>query len=274
MREITQQIYPKRDPDAHKGVYGKLYVYAGSEGMMGACHLTTMAALRSGVGRAYIATTQALANFYNISVPEAIVISYQTMESKKMLEDIEKMDVVIIGPGLGTSDIIKANIKAIINTVDIPVVLDADGINNLTMEEIQAAKAPLILTPHYGEISRLTRVPIPEIKEDPEAFAQKIAKALGVLLVLKGHQTIITDGDNMVRNSTGNPGMATAGSGDVLCGIIGANLARGNTPWASAFGGVYLHGHTGDLAVKKYGEYSLLASDIIEFIPAAIMDIS
>lgn len=281
MQELLKKIFKSRDADSHKGTYGKLYFYAGSYGMMGAAIMSLKAANRSGVGVSYIASPINLVPFYNLAEPVAVVKSYDECNGsisryarEQIISDMTGMDALVIGPGLGQSDDCKYIIEGVLNNRTGPIVIDADGLNNVSYQMLKESPSKMILTPHYGEFAQLLGISIDEAKKDGQNLAIRTANELQSILVLKGYQTIVTDGSSVYINQTGNPGLATAGSGDVLSGIIGAMLAMGNSLWDSAVAGVYLHGYAGDICALENGQYGMVATDIIDNIPKAIMQVT
>jgi NAD(P)H-hydrate epimerase len=188
-----------------------------------------------------------------------------------VLDEAARADVVVCGPGLGKGPAVAALVSGLIARLGHPLVLDADGLNALghPPAALRNRSAPTVLTPHPGEFARLTGVETPA---DPAGRAERavaFAESFGCVLVLKGHGTVVTDGRRVFRNTTGNPGMATGGTGDVLSGLIGALLGQGLEPFAAAQLGAYLHGLAGDLARDDLGEISLIASDLLDYLPRA-----
>ena len=180
-------------------------------------------------------------------------------------------DVVALGPGLGRNEALTALVTAVLAHTTAPVVLDADGLNALQghTDRLRRRSAPLILTPHPGEFARLLGSDVAAVQARRQALAVSFAAEHRVILVLKGQHTLVTDGRRLYTNTTGNPGMATGGTGDVLTGLIAALLGQGLQPFAAAQLGVYLHGLAGDLARDKLGEVSLIASDLLRYLPRA-----
>ncbi|MGE4357698.1 MAG: NAD(P)H-hydrate dehydratase, partial [Candidatus Omnitrophota bacterium] len=205
-------------------------------------------------------------------LPETKQGSLSFSAKEKILDFVKKCDCVIIGPGLSRNRETQKLVRFLIKEIRLPIVLDADGINALVGYKriLKDTKGILILTPHIGEFSRLSGVSIEEIKRDKISVAKNFSKDYNITLVLKGYETVIAQREKIYLNKTGNPGMATAGSGDVLTGMLGGFLAQGIPPFESAIIAVYLHGLAGDLAKEEKTEYSLIASDILENIPKAI----
>lgn len=271
---------PQRPQNSHKGDFGKILIIAGSRGMAGAASLTGQAALRSGAGLVRIATpanclsTVAGLNpcYTTLALPEDDqgCISYKAMTP--LLETITEHDAVALGPGLGQSRDLCHLIEEIIALADLRLVIDADGLNNLSKIKPwpQRCRAQLILTPHPGEMRRLwsglNRTALPLDRSD---CAAQFSEQTGATVVLKGAGTVVTDAQRLTINKTGNPGMATAGSGDVLTGIILSLLGQNLCRFDAASLGVFIHGLAGDLAARDLGPLSLTALDLIDFLPKA-----
>jgi len=274
MAEIKKDL-GTRDPNSHKGDYGKVLLVAGSLGMAGAAILAGRSAYSSGAGLVYCAVPTQLFPILQISLPEAICIA-----RKPGKLDYGQYDAIILGPGLGLLRENGTLVEEILKTYNGPLVIDADGLNCISQYDLYQAlldtKAQVVMTPHPGEAKRLLGV---AGIEDREKFTVSLSQTFRATTVLKGAGTIIASINNegitqVLKNTTGNPGMATAGSGDVLAGIIGAFLAKGLTPMDAASAGVYIHGVAGDLAAKELGETGLMASDICRHIPYAIKNIT
>jgi ADP-dependent NAD(P)H-hydrate dehydratase len=270
----------KRLADAHKGDFGKICIIAGSTGFSGAAALAGKSALRSGSGLVRVAVPKSVlpivASFdpcyTTIPLPEdsAGKISAKTIDT--ILNAIEGNDVIAFGPGIGVSAGIKSILENLIRIENLRLVIDADGLNNIaTLKGWQKInKANLIFTPHPGEMKRLWdglfRTAMPD---DRQKIATEFAKETNTTIVLKGHETIVADNEKFYVNTTGNPGMATAGSGDVLTGVITSLCGQQMNNFDAAVLGVYIHGLAGDLAAKDKGSVSLIATDIIDYLPAA-----
>ncbi len=273
-------LLPERKKDSHKGTYGHLFVIGGSPGLTGAVCLTCMAALRTGCGMVTAGVPESTNDIFEIKLtevmskplPETGRKTISPLAVEKCLDFIEKnADGVVIGPGISTDTGPQLFFNQIIPHIRKPLVIDADGLKLLSknLDIISDKTERIIITPHPGEMSVLTGLSISEIQSKREKTAAEFAEKYGVIVVLKGYRTIVSDGDSIYTNLTGNPGMATAGSGDVLSGIIGSLMVQSFSLWESATMGTYLHGLAGDIAARKYGEYSLIAGDIIEFLPEA-----
>lgn len=272
--EIVGKI-PKRRPNTHKGDYGKANVIAGSQGLTGAAILTCRAALRTGLGLLKLYIPESLNLLITTSVPEVVTIPLQEMRKgtiglnhiNRIIEDTEHATVLAIGPGCGNTTELAEMVRRILLEVDKPVVIDADGLNALArnISWLGNKKAQVVLTPHPGEMARLTGLTPAEINRHPIEVARDFATKWQVVVVLKGSRTIIATPEGLVYvNVNGNPGMATAGTGDILTGMITGFIAQGLTPIDAVLVGVYLHGLSGDLMAEMKGERGLLASDIVE----------
>ena len=261
----------KRDQNTHKGSYGRVAIFAGSKGMTGAAYLSTTAALRMGAGLVYNYVSEDIFDIMSIKYIEAIVKSYEDLD----YEFLEKIDAVALGMGLAKSDLAKDLTEKILK-LDKNIVVDADGLNILA-ENLDLLKDrkefSTILTPHPAEFQRLTGLSISEIEANKEEICRNFAKENKVILLLKGNKTLVTDSNKTYINKTGNAGMATAGSGDVLSGIIAALLARGLDPYNAACVGAYIHGKAGDFASRKVGEEYMLARDIIKSLSSVTANI-
>ena len=281
---------PRRDRDGHKGDFGKVLVVGGSRRMIGAPGLAGNGALRGGAGLVTIASPAPvqLAVAMLCECATSIPLGCDTRgqlasESVHQLKTAAKTcDILTIGPGMGTGAGGENLLRAALE-LELPVVVDADGLNNLAKIDnwYSLRKCPLILTPHPGEFGRLTGKTTDEIQSARlETVTEAIAKwspddsELPMILVLKGAGTIVTDGARVYVNNTGNPGMATGGSGDVLTGFIAGLALQGPELFAAACMGVYVHGAAGDLAAAKLTEESMIASDLLEFIPEAMKEIT
>ena len=257
-----------RKPDGNKGSFGKVFLAAGSREIFGAAYLSGQAALRSGAGMLKLCTPKENRGLFTC-FPEAMLALYEDAADMENLvrENLCWADVAGIGPGLGTSPQAERLLETLLKYADKPLVIDADGLNLLKGKEklLKSCKAPVILTPHLGEFARMTGISVKEWKKNPLTITKETAKKLGVLLVCKDARKIISRGtEETCINLCGNDGMATAGSGDVLTGLILGLLAQGLSPWEAACTGVYLHGKAGDLAAEKKGRAAMLAGDILE----------
>ncbi len=279
--EITElPKLPARADDSHKGTFGKVLVVAGSRGMTGAAILCGTAAMRAGAGLVQVATpadVQAVVAggnpcYTTASLPIDVQGHLNEDAVSIILDLARSANVLAVGPGLGQLGKIPEIMEYLLIQATLPIVLDADGINALTklpVDVLRRREVPIVLTPHPGEFGRLIRRSAGEVQQQREALAIPFAADHNVVLVLKGQGTLVTDGQRLYRNNTGNPGMAKGGSGDVLTGMIAALIAQGLAPFEAAQLGVWLHGAAGDFAAKVFGEVSLLPTDLLEYLPKA-----
>lgn len=272
-----KDLLPRRNKNSHKGDYGKVGILGGSYGMSGACYLSSKAALRMGAGLVYLIVPKSISDILQVKTTEQIVktidsynLKYNKNVFKQILDELIDKDVIAIGPGMGDDSSLNELIEKIIHKFDGKILIDADGLNAVSKDiSILHNKKNIVLTPHLKEFSRLSGLEIKKINDNRVDIAKEFAKKHQVILVLKSEQTIVTDGDRIHINKRGNPGMATAGSGDVLTGVIAGLLPILNEYDAARLG-VYLHSLAGDLAADDLTEESLIASDIIRFLPKAI----
>ncbi|NSW90378.1 MAG: NAD(P)H-hydrate dehydratase [Firmicutes bacterium] len=273
---------PKRAKQTNKGDYGRVLIISGSKGMTGAGCLAARAAHRAGAGLVYLAVPESLSTIYGASLTETITIPLKDEGKGYILSDnieflekqMESKDVIAIGPGLSMNEDTIKLVRWIVENSTVSLVLDADALN-ITARDVsilKRLKTTAVITPHPGEMARLTGKSIEQVQRDRINTAKEFACKWEVITVLKGFRTVIAlpDGTTYI-NLTGNPGMATAGTGDVLTGVIAGLMAQGIEPGFAAPAGVYIHGLAGDMASLKIGEYSLTASDLVEEIPYAIM---
>ncbi|HIR31410.1 MAG TPA: NAD(P)H-hydrate dehydratase [Candidatus Faecousia faecavium] len=267
-----QALLPERDPWGHKGTFGKILLLCGSRGFTGAAYLAAMGALRSGAGLVFLGVPESIYAIEAVKLNEPVVFPLPEEDGKlsgQALAEISRrlpqMDAVLIGCGLGQSAGTFAVVKAVLETASCPVVVDADGINLLSghRDILRRRQHATILTPHDGEFARMGG---PVGKDRMESAAQ-LATDWNSFVLLKGHETCITDGQVGYINSTGNPGMAVGGSGDVLAGIITALLGQGIAPLEAAACGAWLHGAAGDLCAKELGQYGMLPTDMLLRLP-------
>ena len=272
---------PKRDPKGNKGTFGKVAVIAGSKDICGAALLAAEAAYRSGCGMVMLVTHEKNRTPACVRLPEAMLATYETEEEAKAC--VEKAlawaDVLLVGPGIGTDEIAKTLVSEALSS-DLPIVLDADGINVYSGARFPIHNSNLILTPHMKEMERLTGVPVKELKAAPQRYATKLAKELTTettkaVCVLKDARTLIATAEDPVAvHQGGTDGMATGGSGDVLAGIIAGLYAQlrkeQDAARRAAVAGVYLHGLAGMAAEQSIGSYGMLAGDILKGIDVAI----
>jgi len=276
---------PKLKPrkvDGHKGDFGRVCIIAGSVGMSGAAALAGRAALRAGAGLVRVATAESALpivasiepSYTTAALPEDNTGRISAKAINCILNLISDNDCLAFGPGVGTSGGLQSVVEALIEQEDLPLLIDGDGLNNLSKIKDWAARlrAKLILTPHPGEMKRLwAGLFREELPADRQQQAGRLAQHTKSVVVLKGAGTVVTDGEKVYINKTGNAGMATAGSGDVLTGAITALIGQGLSHFDAAVLGVYIHGLAGDIAAEKVGQISLMATDIIESLPQAFL---
>lgn len=271
-KDYVSSKLPERQLTSHKGDFGKILLLCGSRGYTGAASLAAMGALRCGAGLVYLGVPESIYTIEAVKMNEAIVLPLNDAEGKlstESLQDINKllpkMDCVLVGPGLGQSTGTLQVVLSVLSNFDKPVVLDADGINLICSHKdiLRGRTSSTILTPHEGEFCRLTgQKPADRVKQ-----AVDLANELGVIVVLKGYNTVITDGIHTYINTTGNPGMAVGGSGDVLSGMVASLVGQGISPLEAAACSVWLHGTAGDICAKEIGQYGMLPSDILNVLP-------
>ena len=271
-----RQLLPVRPRFSHKGDFGRVLLVCGSVGFTGAAALAARAALRTGAGLITVATPRQVWPIVAAKLDEPMVmpmaedkagrLSLQAAPALAQL--LAKADACLIGPGLGRSEELDALVAALVDEARCPVVLDADGINAMAghIDRLREAACPLILTPHDGEFLRLSpSAALPPADFDTRADrAMMLARRLGAVVLLKGYRTAITDGKRLYRNETGNPGMATGGSGDVLAGMLVSLLGQGLAPLEAAAAAAWLHGAAGDRCAAERGEYGMTPSDLID----------
>ena len=273
--EYLTRNLPARPDDAHKGTMGTLCSITGSYGFSGAAVLSAKAALRSGVGLHYQVIPEPVYPVFASSVYESVCVPVRgnslgtvaPTDSDAILTTLSRATAVLIGCGMGNTSATAEVLRTVVRNSEVPVVIDADGINALSqhMNILNEQNAPLILTPHIKEFSRLTGLNVPDIIEHQSEVAKEFSLAHpDTVLVLKSHRTVIAENGVLYRNTAGNSGMAKGGSGDVLAGIIASLAAQGATPFEAAIMGVHIHALAGDLAAEKHGRTSMLPSDIID----------
>jgi ADP-dependent NAD(P)H-hydrate dehydratase len=273
---------PRRSHFGHKGIYGKVLVIAGSRGMSGAAVLCGHASLRSGAGVVQVAcpadvqpvVAAAYPAYTTIPIRQHADGSFGDGAAAELIELARGADVLAIGPGMGRETGTVAFVRRVLEGVATrPVVLDADGLFALSpfVAEFRRS-APFVLTPHPGEFARLSGQETPRTDDSRREQAIAFARKFGCVLLLKGSGTLVTDGEKLYRNTTGNPGMATGGSGDVLTGIIAALVGQGLNAFDAAALGAWIHGRAGDFGASALGMTALTATDLIEYLPAAFRE--
>lgn len=270
--ELVLSLLPDRNPWGHKGNFGKLLLLCGSRGYTGAAFFAAMGALRAGAGLVFLGVPESIYGIEAVKLNEPVIFPLPDAGGRlgadavpEILTRLPQMDAVLVGPGLGQSGGTLAVVRAVLEKAECPVVVDADGINVLSAHRdlLRGRKLPTILTPHDGEFARLGGV----IGEDRMSAAAALAEELGCVVLLKGHETCITDGTDGYLNPTGNPGMAVGGSGDVLAGVITALLGAGLPPLEAAACGAWLHGAAGDRCAAELGQYGMLPTDMLSALP-------
>ena len=265
-------MLPERDLRSHKGDFGRVLMLCGSRGYTGAAALAAMGALRVGAGLVYLGVPECIYEIEATRLLEPIVLPLADADGKisegataEIDALLPKMDVVLVGPGLGQSDGVMRVVRHILECFIGPVVVDADGINvlNLHKDVLRGRTSPTILTPHEGEFTRFGG----SLEVGRVDAAKQLAADLGVILLLKGYESVITDGTNAYINPTGNPGMAVGGSGDVLAGMIAGLIGQGIPPFKATACAAWLHGAAGDICADEIGRFGMLPSDMLNVLP-------
>ena len=268
---IIKSLLPTRKRDTHKGSYGKILLLCGSRGYTGAAALAALGALRTGAGLVYLAVPESIYAIEAVKLTEPVVLPLPDRDGMLCADSIEKiaallpkMDAVLFGCGSGLGEGTEEVLIYLLQNAACPLVLDADGITLAAMHKdiLRGRTMPTILTPHDGEFARLMPPAGARVEQ-----TMALARELGCILLRKGHRTLITDGERCWENLTGNPGMATGGSGDVLSGIILSLLGQGLPPMEAAAAGAWLHGRAGDLAAERLGEYGMIPTDMVDELP-------
>jgi NAD(P)H-hydrate epimerase len=278
----TLPSIPPRPSDAHKGTFGTALLIGGSRGMTGAVALAGMAALRGGAGLVRLAVADRCLetvaahepSYMTVPLPDDVDGRISGAAHTRIVELARASTVVALGPGLGRSPDLDHLVGLLYQGLSLPMVCDADALNALSTnpETLSHHAAPRVLTPHPGEFARLVGHKYPG--EEREVAALELASRCNIVVVLKGHRTFVTDGRRHWHNCTGNPGMATGGSGDSLTGLITALACQSMELYDAARLGVYVHGLAGDLAAKDMGEMGMIAHDIVEYLPMALKMLS
>ena len=265
---------PRRQRMAHKGDFGRVYILAGSVGYTGAPIFAANAAVRTGSGLVFLGVPEEIWNVVAVKCAEAMPYPME-QDFGTLVGRICACDVALIGPGLGQKEETQRLVRRLVSELEIPLLLDADGLNALAgnVHLLNKRNAPTIITPHEGEFARLTGCGLP-IK-DRVGAAQGFAREHGCTVVLKGYNTVTAAPDGRVWiNTSGNPGMAKGGSGDVLSGVILSLMGQGFPVEESAAMGVWLHGRAGDLAARDLGEYGMTPTDLVAYLPRALMELT
>ena len=274
-REFVHTVIKKRPRDIHKGDCGRVLLICGSEEMAGAAIFASRAAIKSGSGLVYTCTAREIYPVLQVAVPEGICKSWD-----KVRDNLNQYDAIAIGPGLGTGDAVTAMLIDLLTCYEGPVIVDADGLNVIAQDPhlqilARETEANVIMTPHVGEARRLLGGQPDKGELTREELAEALTRKYKAIVVMKGAGTIVALSEEAAYiNTTGNPGMATAGSGDVLTGIIASLAGQGLSAEDAARAGVFVHGLAGDLAAEHFGEYGLTASDIADFVPFALKELT
>ncbi|HZE20881.1 MAG TPA: NAD(P)H-hydrate dehydratase, partial [Desulfobaccales bacterium] len=275
-------LMPPRPFTSHKGTFGHLVVLAGSEGKTGAATMSSEAALRAGAGLVTLGIAASLNDILEVKLTEAMTLPLPEAAGARalgaaargpILDFLDEKSTLAIGPGVGTHPETRELVCNLVHDLPQPMVIDADGINNLAADTscLEGAAGPRILTPHPGEMARLVGLSVPEVQARRLDLARETAAKFGVILVLKGAQTLVAAPDGRTSlNSTGNPALASGGTGDILTGLIGGFLAQGLAPWDAARLGVYLHGLAADYFVSQRGPRGLIAGDLLQILPKVL----
>ena len=280
-RPTDLERIPPRPAQSHKGTFGRVLVIGGSPCMSGAAYFSAKAAYRTGAGLVHILTHEDNRIILQAQLPEAILSvcgDYPEEKKQIVLDAISKADAIVIGVGLGQTEGARQLVAMTLANADTPLIVDADALNLIAKDPslLDLASAPIIVTPHVAEMARLCDRSVPEILADKLEYATRFAEQNALICVLKDHETLAVNGNSdenaVYLNQSGNSGMATGGSGDVLTGVIAALIAQGMEPFDATTLGVYIHGLAGDAAADELGEYSVMASDIIDHISTVIKD--
>ena len=267
---------PQRRPDSNKGTYGKVLVIGGAVCMAGAAYLSALAAYRTGAGLVRVFTPEENRVIIQTLIPEAVLITYPENDTeetvRKLKSAVSDSTAVVIGPGLSQSESAKFQLKTVFENIKCPLVIDADALNIIASDPsvMKPLKTPVIVTPHMGEMARLTGKTVDALKADPINSAPSYASEKGVICVMKDASTVVSDGEKTYINTSGTSAMSKGGAGDVLTGVIAALIATGKTAFEASCLGVFLHGKAGECAAEKFGKYSVLARDIADSVSDAI----
>ncbi|MGL4737767.1 MAG: NAD(P)H-hydrate dehydratase [Cellulosilyticaceae bacterium] len=270
--EMVKNCLPERPIRSNKGTYGKVLVVGGQRGMSGAITLTAQSALKIGAGLVTAAVPRAIHEIVENKLTEVMSVPLSDIGGHLGIDAITELEgqlamakVVVVGPGMGRSPEMSSILREILK-IEKPCIIDADGLFALKsiLHQLEKRQAPVIITPHPGELSRLMDIPIGDLLEEPIEYTEAFAKKYGITVVFKTERTVISNGKETLINTTGNPGLAKGGSGDVLAGMIGGMLAQGVTPIEASMIGVYTHGMAADLLMARKSVYTLLPSDLIE----------
>ena len=279
-KKSIQGFLPIRPNDSNKGTFGKILNIAGSKNYTGAAFLSSLSALKIGAGYVALACPKSIIPIIATMIPEVTFLPLEetttgSIREKNSIDNLYTYNVVSIGCGITTNEETRNFAFNIINKLNInqKIIIDADGINILANHKGEVSLKNAIITPHPKELSRLLNVPVEEIITNREKYARITSQTYECITVLKGHDSIVTNGEKILINKTGSSALAKAGTGDVLTGIIAGLLAQNMKPFDAAILGTYIHGLSGDYAQKDLTEYSVLASDVISYLPYAIKEV-
>lgn len=278
--KLVLPFLPKRDDNSNKGSFGKILNIAGSRLFSGAAFLSSKSTLRIGAGYVSLACPDEIISRIAPALPEITYLplksnSVGSINDENIIEEIHNYDVISVGCGLTTCEDTQKFLISFLKQINDrqKLIVDADGLNILALHRNELSLKNTIITPHPKELSRLLNISLAEVNENREKYARITSQTYECITVLKGHNTIVTNGDKIYVNTTGNSALAKAGTGDVLTGLIAGLLAQKVPPYQAAMLAVYIHGLAGDFASEDYTIYSVLASDVIEYIPFAISDL-
>lgn len=280
-KKLAQGLLPSRPEDSNKGTFGKVLNIAGSKNYTGAAYLSSLAALKVGAGYVSLACPKSITPIIASMLPEVTFIPLEetnigSISENNTIKDLFSYNVISVGCGITTNEETRNFAFKIINELNRnqKVIIDADGINILANHKGEISLKNAIITPHPKELSRLLNVPLEEIITNREKYARITSQTYECITVLKGHNSIVTNGEKIYINKTGSSALAKAGTGDVLTGIIAGLLAQKMKPFEAAMLGTYIHGLSGDYAAEDLTKYSVLATNVIEYLPFAINEIT
>ncbi|MEG0895848.1 MAG: NAD(P)H-hydrate dehydratase, partial [Oscillospiraceae bacterium] len=283
-KELVSSVLPKRSAKSHKGNYGNLLNICGSNNMGGAAMMVTLSAMRMGVGKTTLASTKCVIDRCCGNMMEAMTISLpqnsngeiQSESIAVLNKSLKQSTACLIGCGLGCSKNTREIVEYVIDNADCPIILDADALNVISQDLtiLNNLKTPAVITPHIGEMARLSALTIEEVQKSSMSIAKQFALEHNVTVVLKNYRTlIVTPKGEIFQNTTGNAALAKGGSGDVLAGMIASLIAQGISCKDAALAAIYIHGYCADRLVQRMSQYSVLARDLIEEIPFALKEV-
>lgn len=279
-KKVAGLLLPKRKQNSNKMTFGKILNIAGSKRYVGSALLSSLAALKSGAGYVTLASVEEVLTAVSVYAPEVTHLrlnsnEYGSISADNIINDLSSYNVISVGCGITTDESVKKFLFGILPKISDKqrLVIDADAINIISSNKGEISFKNAIITPHPKELSRLLNVSVAEINENREKYARITSQTYDCITVLKGSGTIVTNGDKIYINQSGNSALAKAGTGDVLTGIISGMLAQGLKPIDAAITSVYLHGLSGDMASSHYTEYCVLASDVINYLPYAFKEV-